>query len=400
MRKPSLNLRTILFVIICVAQVTWYAIILARLVASPQTIREVDYVAIYPAGYIARYQGLSLVYDMNLQKKVEDAAIYPLKLNNFYPYNHPPFLIPLLLLVTTSNYIASFYRWLVVLLIFHLFSLMLLAFLFRSYGWPRKDVWLLAIAGLLFYPIFGAYLKGQDSAFLLFGVTVWAYGLLTGKDKIAGLGLGLAVMRPQVALVLALPFIFKRRKVWWWFVGWGLILLLYFTLLIGVQGLKDFIQTLFLSGAGMGIDINAMPTLMGAIVRVNPAIPVQTLDVIGYGGYGLAILFLCFVWLKSREIRFKQVGLAVAMSIVFSPHLHVHDLSLLLIPVLCTMVVLVEQKILARGNAIFLLLGVSVVFTINGVFWVYPIIYLTILLLGLLLWVPGWWKARQEEQSA
>jgi hypothetical protein len=114
----------------------------------------------------------------------------------------------------------------------------------------------------------------------------------------------------------------------------------------------------------------------------------------------LAILFLCFVWQKSREIGFKQVGLAVLMSIVFSPHLHVHDLSLLLISVLCAMAVLVEQKILAQRNAIFLLLGVSVVFTINGVFWVYPIIYLTILLLGLLLWVPGWWKARQEEQSA
>ena len=400
MSKRVLNLRIILFVIVIMAQVTWYAIILARLVASPSTIRVVDYVAIYPAGYIARYEGLTSVYDMNLQQRIQDAAVAPLKLANFYPYNHPPFLVPILLLVTTSNYIASFYRWLVVLLIFHLLSLTLLAGLFQSLGWPRKEIWLLAIAGLLFYPIFGAYLKGQDSVFVLFGVSVWSYGVLTGKDKVAGLGLGLAAMRPQVALVLALPFIFKRRKVWWWFVGWGLILLLYFTLLIGVQGLKDFIQTLFLSGAGMGIDVNAMPTLMGAIVRVNPAIPVQTLDVIGYGGYGLAILFLCIVWLKSREIGFKQVGLAVLMSIVFSPHLHVHDLSLLLIPVLCAMVVLVEQKMLGRGNAIFLLLGVSVVFTINGVFWVYSIIYLTILLLGLLLWVPGWWKARQEEQSA
>jgi len=390
MRKCGVSLRTILFIVVIVTQITWYAIIVARLIASPLTIRDVDYIAIYPAGYIARYEGLSFVYDMNLQKQVEDATIYPLKLANFYPYNHPPYLIPLLLLVTTSDYIASFYRWIYILAIFHLLSLMLLAFLFRSYGWQRKDVWFLAIAGLLFYPIFGAYLKGQDSAFLLFGVTIWAYGLLSGKDKVAGLGLGLAAMRPQIALVLALPFLFNRRKVWWWFVGWGVILLFYFFLLIGIQGFKDFIQTLFLSGVGMGIDVNAMPTLMGAIVRAAPAISVQKFDILGYGGYVLAILFLCIVWLRSSEIGFKHVGLAVLISIVFSPHLHTHDLSLLLIPVLCAMEVLVEQKILVRRNSIFLLLGISVVFTINGVFWNYLIIYLTILLLGLLLWVPGW----------
>jgi len=75
MRKRGLNLRTVLFLVVIVAQVTWYAIIVAQLVASPATIREVDYVAIYPAGYIARYEGLASVYDMNLQKRVQDGAI-------------------------------------------------------------------------------------------------------------------------------------------------------------------------------------------------------------------------------------------------------------------------------------------------------------------------------------
>jgi hypothetical protein len=396
MRKRGVGLRTILFVLVIAAQGTWYTIILARLVASPWSIRQVDYVAIYPAGYIARYEGLSSVYDMKMQQRIQDAAISPLKLASLYPYNHPPYLVPILRLVTTSDYIASFYRWLVILLIFHLLSLMFLAGLFRWLGWPRKDVWLLAVAGLFFYPIFGAYLKGQDSAFVLFGVSVWSFGVLTGKDRLAGLGLGLVAMRPQVALVLALPFLFKRRKVWWWFVGWGAILLMYFYLLIGWNGVMEFTQTLFLSAAGKGIDVNAMPTLMGALVRSIPAIPAQTLNLIGYSGYVLALLFLCLVWLKSHEITARQVGLAVLISIVFSPHLHVHDLSLLLVPVLCALVVLVDEKILRQRYAIFLLLGVSVVFTVNGVFWFYPIIYLTIVLLGLLLWMPGWWKARRE----
>ena len=398
MRNRRLNLRNVLFVVVIVSQATWYALIVARLVASPSTLKTIDYVAIYPAGYIARYQGLSYIYDLNLQQRVEAAAIYPNQLARFYPYNHPPFLVRILQWVTTSNYTASFYRWIFVLAVFHLFSLMLLALLLHSFGWQRKEVWLIAISGLLFYPIFAAYLKGQDSAFTLFGVVLWTYGLLTAKDKVAGLGLVLAAMRPQIALVLALPFLFKRRKVWWWFVAWGLILLVYFYLLIGAQGLKEFIQMLFLSGEGMGFDVNVMPTLMGAIVRTFPTISAQMLHAIGYSGYVLAILFLCLVWLKSREIRFQHVGLAVLMGIVFSPNLHVHDLSLLLVPALGAAVVLVNQKILSQEKAVLVLLGVSVVFAINGIFWFYSIIYLTIFLLGLLLWVPGWLKVRQKEQ--
>jgi hypothetical protein len=38
---------------------------------------------------------------------------------------------------------------------------------------------------------------------------------------------------------------------------------------------------LFFCGKGMDFDVNAMPTLMGAIVRAFPAIPVQDLLTIG-----------------------------------------------------------------------------------------------------------------------
>jgi hypothetical protein len=399
MKNRAIKFNTLLFIIIVAIQSTWYILIMARQIATPSILKNVDYIAIYPAGYIAHYEGISNTYDLNLQQRVEAAVIYPAALTQFYPYNHPPFLLRILQWVTTKNYTASFYRWIFVLVVFHLTDLILLALLLRSSGWQRKEVWLVAISGFLFYPIFAAYLKGQDSAFTLLGVALCTYGLLTKKDKLAGLGLVLAVMRPQIALVLALPFLFRRQKVWWWFVCWGLIMLLYFYLLIGAQGLNDFIRTLFFSAEGMGLDVKAMPTLMGAIVRIFPTISAQMLHAIGYGAYGLVILFLCFVWLKSREIRFNHFGLAVLISVVFSPHLHVHDLSLLIIPAVGAMVNLVEKTMLSRRNAVFLLLCVSVVFTINGVFFSYLTIYLMIFLLGLFLWVPGWPKVPEGEKS-
>ena len=137
---------------------------------------------------------------------------------------------------------------------------------------------------------------------------------------------------------------------------------------------------------------------MGAILRTFPAISVQMLDAIGYGGYVLAILILCFVWLKSHEIRFEQVGLAVLMSIMFSPHLHTHDLSLLLIPALCVAVELTEHKVVKRETSIFLFLIISVIFAFTWVFSSFSIIYITYHLLALLLWVPSWWKAHQKKQ--
>jgi hypothetical protein len=382
------SFRLIIFVLLAAFQATWYGLLIKQLVAEPQTARQVDYVAIYTAGYIARYDGLDLTYNLPLQKQVESAATSPVQLTRFYPYNHTPHLVRILQLITDQDIVSSFYRFLLVLLFFHLLSVILLARLMYYYKWPRLEIWMVALSGLLFYPIFAVYLKGQDSAFLLLGVTVWAFGVLTGRDKVAGLGLALAAFRPQVALVLALPFLFKRRQVWWWFVAWGCVFLVYFFLLIGFGGMKDFIGTLLLSSSG--IDVDKMPTLMGAVARAFPNLPVAWLFGSGYAGYGLVILGACLVWAKSRRIGVEQVGLAVLLGLAFSPHLHTHDLSLLLIPVVAVMLRLVETGWLSREKAAMIPIGFSMLLLINGVLIYYSVFYIVMLALGVLLWLPTW----------
>jgi hypothetical protein len=390
------SFRLILFVLLAAFQATWYGLLIKQLVASPQTARQVDYVAIYTAGYIARYDGLDLTYNLALQKQVESAATAPLQLSRFYPYNHTPHLVRILQLITDQDIVGSFYRFLLVLFFFHLLSVILLARLLRYYNWPRTEMWMLALSGLLFYPVFAVYLKGQDSAFLLLGVTVWTFGVLTGRDKVAGLGLALAAFRPQVALVLALPFLFKRRQVWWWFVLCGGVFLVYFALLIGLGGMKDFVGTLLLSSGG--IDVDKMPTLMGALARAFPGLPPAVLFGSGYTGYGLAILGACLVWAKSHRIGVEQIGLAVLLGLAFSPHLHTHDLSLLLIPVVAVMLRMVEAGWLAREKAVLIPIGVSMLLLINGVLIYYSVFYLLMLALGVLLWLPGWLALRRMER--
>ena len=85
--------------------------------------------------------------------------------------------------------------------------------LLKAMQWKGRERMLFIAAFMLYYPTFISLLKGQDTAFLLLGGTLWVYGLLKEKDPLAGLGLAMLVIRPQIALVLAIPFIFKRRRV-------------------------------------------------------------------------------------------------------------------------------------------------------------------------------------------
>jgi hypothetical protein len=89
---------------------------------------------------------------------------------------------------------------------------------------------------------------------------------------------------------------------------------------------------LILSGQGLGIDVEKMATLMGAILRWFPGIDPGVLHTTGYFGYLLAIIFLCVVRLRSSNIGFNQINIAILTAILFAPHLHGHDLTILLVP--------------------------------------------------------------------
>ncbi|MDO9130166.1 MAG: glycosyltransferase family 87 protein [Anaerolineales bacterium] len=398
MKHRVLNLRNILLLVGIFGLATWYAILLTYMLTSyrgPK--RGVDYLNHYSAGYIIRYESPGRLYDLDLQRHIQESVASSDRVTRYYYYNHPPLLAGILGWVTTKDYNASYFRWVLVLIVFHLTSLSLLLYLMRRFQWQMEEIWVLGISGLLFAPLFVAYLKGQDSTFLLLGVSLWTFGLLTARDRVAGLGLALALIRPQIALVLALPFLFKRRIVWWWFIAWSLILLVYCYLLVGVQGLEGFAQVLLFSGQGTGIDVDKMVTLMGAILRLFPDIDPRLFQIIGYGGYGLSILFLCLLWARSRAIELQHIGLAILFSMAFSPHMHNHGLSLLLIPALAAATTLAINQVWSRRYAVLLPLGASLILTVNDISYIYTVIYLLMLALALFLWFPGWFKPRKKE---
>jgi hypothetical protein len=165
---------------------------------------------------------------------------------------------------------------------------------------------------------------------------VWLVGMVRDKSWAAGLGLAMTLIRPQIALFLAVPFLFNRRKVWVWFVAAAALLVLYSISLIGLRGVTDFIHLTIISAAGQGFGLNeiGMFNFTGMLLRFIPAIPLGLLHGLGWALFLAALVGLSILWKISPTLHMRYIVLAACLSLFVSPHLHFHDLGFLLIPFL------------------------------------------------------------------
>lgn len=390
-KKRIVSLHNILLVILFSFQFVWiFSLILAKYSSLVEK-KEVglDYLLYYSAGYIFRYESPEQFYDLSLQRQVQATIVPEKNQEHFYPFNHPPILAPLMGWVVSDNYLASYLRWVIILVIFQLIGMgVLLRLMIHVFKWKGKDLFLVILSGLFFYPAIVAFIRGQDSSFFLLGICLWVLGLLNSNDKVAGLGLAMTLIRPQIALVLAFLFLFKKQRILLWFLIWSLILLVYCYLFIGWTGLSAFVQVLIVSGQGLGFDVAKMATLMGAVLRWFPGITPSLLHFVGYLGYFLAIICLCILWVRSTKIGFLQINIAILVTILFSPHFHGHDLLILLVPSIGVAHILSQKNILEMKYANLIPLAVSVLLIIGDIgTWIF-IVYLVIFSLVLLSWRP------------
>jgi hypothetical protein len=158
------------------------------------------------------------------------------------------------------------------------------------------------------------------------------------------------------------------------------------------QGVVDFLNQLAVSANGETVAIHAfaMYNLKGMLVRTFPALETTVIPVITWAAYLLTIVMLCVWWARSTDIHPRQFGLAVILVLFVSPHLHHHDLALLLIPIIVLCIELVRlNKLTSLGAAVGLMgityyLAVILLTPIN-----YSGTYLLMILLAGGLWVVG-----------
>jgi hypothetical protein len=305
-----------------------------RLINDPVERTGSDFIAFYSAGRIAQEQGFSQVYDPVKQQDVEEKVVgFPLGKDQVLLYNHLPFLLPILRSIVSEDYVSTFYRWIFLLVAIYLSAVVVLSKLLQEAKVDRQTIYLAGIGSLLFLPLFVSLMNGQDTAFLFLGTALWMYGLLTGKDKIAGLGLSLTTVRPHISLMLAIPMLFHNRRIFLWYaIGSGILAVLS-VLLIGVEGVQDFLNILRISAAGEwhGMKEEAMFNLIGLLTRAFPGIDRSALRILSWSVFGVAILWLSYIWARNKDAK-SILGLTIVVALFTIPHLHFHDLTLFLIP--------------------------------------------------------------------
>lgn len=361
---------------------------------DPEIYYTADFVAFYTAGKIASEQSPAIVYaqpeQLHIQEELREKKIIS---SDLLSYNHLPYLIPVLKLVINESYTSSFARWALLLFAFNIANAFILLKILPVKKQAERIILFVGI--ILFYPSFISILKGQDTLIMLLGISLWTLGLLQKKNHLAGIGLSLATLRPHIALILAIPFLFKRQKVFWWFAASASLLAFFSIFLVGIQGSLDFIELLRISSRGEGYQLNmeSMFNLVGVFARFFPTLSYNFLEIIGWTGFILAIVSLSILWAKSEEVNEALVGTAIILSLFFAPHLHYHDLALLLIPLLITLKIANKKRKLPSTAQPHILLGTSFVLFLN---YYLPSIYLLPYLFMILLGISLWFLASQS----
>jgi hypothetical protein len=207
------------------------------------------------------------------------------------------------------------------------------------------------------------------------------YALTNRKDGLAGMGLSLATIKPQIALVMAIPFLFTRRRVWWGFCVGTLVLLGGSVLLVGVEGMQDLVDIILVSAGGedFGLNQKQMFNLLGLLMRTFPTINPGLARNVSWGAFILSILGLCCLWKREGiNLPYRYLGLLVVVSLFASPHLHFHDLSLVMIAATLMVLILYPDKRIEEIWAVSFVLLTSLVLLIAGVLpppWLYWVSY-------------------------
>jgi hypothetical protein len=352
-------------------QVAWYSVLMVSYVRTPGKLEGADFLFYYSVGRVARNHGLGAVYNLDFESAAQaEVTGLPVGAQQIFLPNHPPFLHPVVLFLSGLDYRAAYLGFVAFLFLLVAAGLPSLGCALKQNGWPRGQVFVILAAVLLFEPLFISALKGQDSALLLLGGLLWFSGLTRKNDRLAGLGLSLTLIRPQIAIVLAVPFLFRRRNLFGWFFAGAAVLGLYSLLQVGWTGAQDYLHILTVSsgGEGYGLAEKAMFNFTGLLLRLAPQLSLGLVHTIGWVLFAAALIGLCVLWGLSKTINTHHIALAVTLSLVAAPHLHYHDLALLAVSLVGLGIAGVAAGRLTTWQAAALPMVVSVILLFSE-FW-------------------------------
>ncbi len=280
------------------------------------------------------------LYDLGGQAAVQSTVKGPISYpGGVLPFNYPPyaaaFLSPLALLSPE----VAYYTWLVL----QFFLLVVLGISITRQSSAGHGLILVML--LTFAPLIEALLMGQMSILLLL---LWWWAFLSwrsGNWLTLGVAVSLAAFKPQMVVLLIAAL--AAQKMWKALAVaagvqaslWGVSILAF-----GPSILLSYIDILKLSGTTtgtLGFYPNAMTNLRGLLTLLGAGSDLGLQ--LSLVAWLLSIGATFWVWWRAPWPLTTRFGVTAVLAVIFSPHLYIHDATLLMIAPLCLYVAASER---------------------------------------------------------
>src|SRR6266550_3140935 len=279
-------------------------------------------------------RGGSAVYDLVLQRQIQiEVTAQPPDRFIVLPYFHPPFYT---LLIAPLGYL-SYRQAYVAMAVFNvILAAVLIALLVRSSLRIHGRAAVVATALVAgFFPLFVTVLQGQSDLVVLVPLAAAYVAWARGRLGWAGIFSALALAKPQ--LLLLIPVLFLARRAWRALAGFAGVLFglgVISGVGLGIAPVIDYLRALGAWAIGGTLPTN------GQIAYTDPAVYSlkNILQALPGGGTTALVLLLLLLALAALSLSWRpdkprlDFALAIAASLVLSPHQNVHDLALLVIP--------------------------------------------------------------------
>jgi hypothetical protein len=350
-----------------------------------------DFTSFYGAGLIVRQGDAKHLYDYDTQWRIQQTFAPDVNIRQGpLPYVHAPFEALLFVPLSYLPFSGAYLAWNAI----NIGLLLLMYFVLRpnlpgleSLNWA---LWL-AIT-LSFFPIFAAFLQGQDSILLLAIYAVVFCSLSRRREWLAGCSLGLALFKLHLVLPFMIVFVWRRN--WKVLAGFGasaLGLTAVSAALLGWSGFVHYpayLQSYDSTYGTSSIWPQRMPNVRGLLEStLGGTLAIKTIIV---ASSTLLLYFAVRAWKgivvgddKRRALAFSA-NLTVTLLVGY--HLIYHDLSILLLPMLLVANHLVcqtqvhritKRMLIASTGALFLTpLYLFLMFAVENVSWMCLVVLL------------------------
>jgi hypothetical protein len=302
-----------------------------------------DFRQLYTAGYMVRVGGGHELYDYDVQKQFQDTLVSPEAIA--LPYIRPAYQALIFVPFTFISYRAAY--WVMVVLNVGLLGLCFQ--LLSPYMLNLRAVWKwLPIAIFAsFFPTGAALIQGQDSILLLTFLAAAFVALSKGNEFTAGVLTALGLFKFQLVIPIALLLLIWRR--WRFSAGFAIVATALAALsvwLTGASQIRVYIRSLFSMGAGLAfvpklftypMRLQMMANLHGLVFGISRGRVTNKWQLAAV--IVLSCLFFAWTGFKGRGITAvtELMLLAISCSVLVSYYAFMHDLSVLLVPLVMTL---------------------------------------------------------------